>query len=163
MRLPCQSMAAGVQGAFTGLRLRHFTRPKVIILGYPVLLTLDCCFDLVLSCLRIRAISVLFILSISATQPVEFFTSHRSQPSIMADATASATPGVSRPLGTISTSNMSGLIAIMTTLSLTFVFVSLFIRVYVRSKSGPWKHDDNFLLSASVRPHGATRWNASTE
>jgi hypothetical protein len=64
MRLPCQSMAAGIQGAVTGLRLRHLTGPKIIILGYPVLLTLDYCFDLVLSCLRIRAISVLFILGL---------------------------------------------------------------------------------------------------
>jgi hypothetical protein len=147
-------MAAGIQGAVTGLRLRHLTGPKIIILGYPVLLTLDYCFDLVLSCLRIRAISVLFILGLDichATCRVLHVSSQSAF--IMADATASATPGVSRPFGTISTSNMNGLIAIITTLSLTFVFVSLFIRVYVRSKSGPWKHDDNFLLSASVRLH----------
>jgi hypothetical protein len=68
----------------------------------------------------------------------------------MATPTPSAIPGVSDPLGTISTSNMSGLITIITAFSLTFVFVSLFIRIYVRSKNGPWKNDDSFILAASV-------------
>jgi hypothetical protein len=69
----------------------------------------------------------------------------------MATPTPSAIPGASNPLGAISTPNMSGLIAIITAFSLTFVFVSLFIRLYVRSKKGPWKNDDNFVLAASVR------------
>jgi hypothetical protein len=69
----------------------------------------------------------------------------------MAPPTPSAIPGVSNPLGAISTRDMSGLIAIITAISLTFVFVSLFIRLYVRSKKGPWKEDDSFLLVASVR------------
>ena len=71
-----------------------------------------------------------------------------------AASAASYPPGVMPPLQQISDTQQGGLVAFITGLTLSFVLVSLFIRVYVRQKNGPWKVDDNVLTAASVSVAG---------
>ncbi|EXJ88941.1 hypothetical protein A1O3_02005 [Capronia epimyces CBS 606.96] len=54
------------------------------------------------------------------------------------------------PLGVISPNNESGLILILTALSLSFVLVSFAIRLYVRLPPRLWKSDDNILTAATA-------------
>ncbi|EXJ94614.1 hypothetical protein A1O1_03010 [Capronia coronata CBS 617.96] len=55
-----------------------------------------------------------------------------------------------KPLGVISPDNQSGLILILTALSLSFVVVSFIIRLYIRVPQRLWKWDDNTLTAATV-------------
>ncbi|KAL2430279.1 hypothetical protein ABEF95_003723 [Exophiala dermatitidis] len=55
-----------------------------------------------------------------------------------------------KPLGVISSSNQSGLILILTALSLSFIVVSLVIRVSIRVPTRLWKWDDSALTAATV-------------
>lgn len=55
-----------------------------------------------------------------------------------------------KPLGVISSSNQSGLILILTALSLSFIVVSFVIRVYIRVPTRLWKWDDNSFTAATV-------------
>jgi len=67
------------------------------------------------------------------------------------------------PLGIISPHNQSGLILILTALSLCFVLVSFAIRIYVRVPKGLWKSDDYVLTVATVRSTSLTSpdiWDA---
>ena len=59
-----------------------------------------------------------------------------------------ATPDA--PLGVITATNQSGLILILTALSLSFVLVSFAIRIYIRVPQRLWKWDDNVLTAATV-------------
>jgi hypothetical protein len=56
----------------------------------------------------------------------------------------------SAPLGVISSTDQSGLILILTALSLCFVLVSFAIRLYIRVPQKLWKWDDNVLTAATV-------------
>ncbi|OAP65390.1 hypothetical protein AYL99_01362 [Fonsecaea erecta] len=56
----------------------------------------------------------------------------------------------SRPLGVISPENQSGLILILTSLSLCFVLVAFAIRVYIRVPQRLWKWDDHVLAVATT-------------
>lgn len=54
------------------------------------------------------------------------------------------------PPGVISDTNQSGLILILTTMSLSFVLVSIGIRAYVRLPNRLWRLDDHVLAVATV-------------
>ncbi|OAL24288.1 hypothetical protein AYO20_10715 [Fonsecaea nubica] len=57
---------------------------------------------------------------------------------------------VSKPLGVISSEDQSGLILILTSLSLCFVLVAFAIRIYIRVPQRLWKWDDHILTAATV-------------
>ncbi|KIW75268.1 hypothetical protein Z517_12042 [Fonsecaea pedrosoi CBS 271.37] len=57
---------------------------------------------------------------------------------------------VSKPLGVISAEDQSGLILILTSLSLCFVLVAFAIRIYIRVPQRLWKWDDHILTAATV-------------
>ncbi|OAL30369.1 hypothetical protein AYO22_01567 [Fonsecaea multimorphosa] len=55
----------------------------------------------------------------------------------------------SKPLGVISPEDQSGLILILTSLSLSFVLVSFAIRIYIRVPARLWKWDDHVFTAAT--------------
>lgn len=68
----------------------------------------------------------------------------------MATSTPSFLPGISPPLAGITTTDQSGLIAIVTALALSFALISFLIRLYVRFKNGPIQQDDGVLTVSVV-------------
>ncbi|EXJ73630.1 uncharacterized protein A1O5_03392 [Cladophialophora psammophila CBS 110553] len=56
----------------------------------------------------------------------------------------------SKPLGVISPEDQTGLILILTALSLCFVLVAFAIRLYIRVPQRLWKRDDHVLTAATV-------------
>ncbi|KIW28003.1 uncharacterized protein PV07_07695 [Cladophialophora immunda] len=56
----------------------------------------------------------------------------------------------SQPLGVISPEDQSGLILILTSLSLCFVLVAYAIRIYIRVPQRLWKWDDHVLTAATT-------------
>lgn len=55
-----------------------------------------------------------------------------------------------KPLGVISPTDQTGLIVILTAVSLSFIVVSFLIRIYIRAPKRLWKWDDNVLTIATA-------------
>ena len=69
----------------------------------------------------------------------------------MASTATSAVPTPYAPLEVIQVGDQRGLVVVLTTLTLCFALLCVFIRLYVRFfANGPWKRDDAILSASAI-------------